>query len=211
LESADREARALLALALEQAGHADDAAAERELLSRSGSRVLLPKNPTAADLARFDRIRMRLDLAALRPAGPAQPPPSPAAEAAETLRGSQRVTLHLERGRQFLASGKLDDAQRAFIEALLLAPLEAAAHVGLAEVYTRQGRPNDGVREYRAALASRDDSATHVALAQVLFDQNRLAEARAELQKALSLKPNNSEAQQLLDRLESKAGSGGPR
>jgi Flp pilus assembly protein TadD len=119
------------------------------------------------------------------------------------------IALHLERGRQFLESGNLDDAQRAFIEALLLAPLDASAHTGLAEVYDRQGRPNDGVREYRAALASRDDVATHVALAGLLIRQDRLSEARAELQVVLGRDPGNAKAQQLLEQLSNRSTSGG--
>jgi predicted Zn-dependent protease len=76
-------------------------------------------------------------------------------------------------------------------------------------VYDRQGRPNDGVREYRAALASRDDPATRVALAQLLIRQDRLAEARAELQLVLGREPGNPEAQQLLEELGDRSTSGG--
>jgi len=208
LQPADAEARTLLALALEQSGHGDEAQAERETLSRASTRVVLSRNPVAADFVRFDRIRMRPDPGALRPASSPQAAES-AADAADNLRGRQRIALHLDRGRQFLDSGNLDDAQRAFIEALLLAPLDASAHTGLAEVYDRQGRPNDGVREYRAALASRDDLATRVALAQLLVRQDRLAEARAELQVVLGRDPGNSQAEQLLEQLSSRSTSGG--
>jgi Tfp pilus assembly protein PilF len=203
LQPVDNEARALLALALEQTGRAAEAQAERDALSRASARVVLPRNPAASDFARFDRIRMRLDAGALRPQ------PSDSGETADTMRGRQRLQFHLDRGRQYLDSGNLDDAQRAFIEALLLAPLDFSAHVGLAQVYDRQGRPNDGVREYRAALASRDDLPTRIALAQVLLRQDRRAEARAELQLVLSRDPGNTQAQDLLDEL-SNAANGSP-
>jgi Tfp pilus assembly protein PilF len=150
---------------------------------------------------------MRPDPGALRPASSAQA--SESADTADTMRGRQRIVLHLERGRQFLDSGNLDDAQRAFIEALLLAPLDPDAHTGLAEVYDRQGRPNDGVREYRAALASREDLPTRVALAGLLIRQDRLAEARAELRRVLDRDPANARAQQLLEQLSNGATSGG--
>jgi tetratricopeptide (TPR) repeat protein len=203
LQPADAEARTLLALALDQSGHGDEAQAERVELSNASTRVMLPRNPVAADFARFDRIRMRPDPGALRP--DSSPQASESADAADNMHGPQRIALHLERGRQFLDSGNLDDAQRAFIEALLLAPLEASAHTGLAEVYDRQGRPNDGVREYRAALASRDDLPTRVALAGLLVRQDRLAEARAELQGVLGRDPGNAQAQQLLEQLKSRS------
>jgi Tfp pilus assembly protein PilF len=205
----DAEARALLALALEQNGRAEEAAAERERLSSASIRVVLPRNPAAADFARFDRIRMRPDPGALRPAPLAQPSEVASDAAAAAMRGGQRIALHLDRGRQFLDSGNLDDAQRAFIEALLLAPLNASAHAGLAEVYDRQGRPNDSVREYRAALASRDDLATRIALAQLLLRLDRRAEARAELERVMSRDPGNAEAQQLMEQLDNRASSGG--
>jgi Tfp pilus assembly protein PilF len=208
LQPGDVEARTLLALALEQSGRDDEAAAERAILNGSSTRVVLPRNPAASEFARFDRIRMRPDPGALRPASSPQAADS-AESAVEAPRGRQRVLLHIDRGRQFLDSGNLDDAQRAFIEALLLAPLDPSAHTGLAEVYDRQGRPNDGVREYRAALASRDDLPTRVALAQLLARQDRLAEARAELQTVLSREPGNSQAQQLLEEISSRSTSGG--
>ena len=205
LQPNDAEARTLLAFALDQAGRADEAQAERLKLADTSTRVILPRNPNAADFARFDRIRMRLDPGALRPASSA--PES--TDVAGNRRGRQRIVMHVERGRQFLDSGNLDDAQRAFIEALLLAPLDADAHTGLAEVYDKQGRPNDGVREYRAALASRDDLTTRVALAELLLRQDRVSEARAETQIVLGRDPDNARAQELLEQLNNRSASGG--
>ena len=208
LQPADAEARTLLALALDQSGHGEEAQAERVTLSRSSARIVLPRNPVPADFARFDRIRMRPDPGALRPDSSTQGSES-AGDNLDNVHGPQMIALHLQRGRQFLDAGNLDDAQRAFIEALLLAPLDASAHTGLAEVYDKQGRPNDGVREYRAALASRDDVSTHVALAGLLLRQDRLSEARSELQVVLSRDPGNGKAQQLLEQLSNRSTSAG--
>jgi Tfp pilus assembly protein PilF len=209
LQSIDAEARTLLALALEQTGRNEDAAAERVILSNASTRVVLPRNPTPMDFARFDRIRMRPDPGALRPASLAQAADSPGDPVADAMRGRQRIQFHLDRGRQYLDSGSLEDAQRAFMEALLLAPLDPVAHTGLAEVYTRQGRPNDGVREYRAALASRDDLPTRIALAELLIRQDRRAEARAELRLVLDRDPGNEQALDLLEQLSNGSASGG--
>jgi tetratricopeptide (TPR) repeat protein/TolB-like protein len=206
LQPSDAEARVLLALALDQSGRGDEAQVERAKLSGASTRVVLPRNPAPTDFARFDRIHMRPDPGALRPASTT--PGSESADA-DNMRGRQRILLHLDRGRQFLESGNLDDAQRAFIEALLLAPLDPDAHTGLAEVYDKQGRPNDGVREYRAALASRDDLPTRVALAGVLIRQDRLAEARAELRLVLERDPDNATAQEWLEQLSSRSAVGG--
>ena len=94
---------------------------------------------------------------------------------------------------------------------MLLAPLDADAHTGLAEVYDRQGRPNDGVREYRAALVSRDVLPTRVALAELLVRLDRVAEARAELQTVLGRDPRNAKAQSLLEQLSNRSSAGVPQ
>jgi Tfp pilus assembly protein PilF/TolB-like protein len=199
LQPRDTEARTLLAFALDQSGRGGEADAERVALNGNATRVVIPRNPAPADFSRFDRIRMRPDFAGMRPAFDS--PTQESSDAADAPRLGQGIALHLERGRQFLESGALDDAQRAFIEALLVAPLDADAHTGLAQVYERQGRPNDGVREYRAALATRDDLPTHVALAGLLIRQDRNAEAGVELRRVLDRDPDNSQAQELLDQL----------
>jgi predicted Zn-dependent protease len=76
-------------------------------------------------------------------------------------------------------------------------------------VYDRQGRPTDGVREYRAALATRNDLKIRVALAGLLVRQDRVAEARVELQRVIDSDPNNAEAQDLLDQLNNRSTSAG--
>ena len=203
----DAQARTLTATALEQSGHADEAERERGDLGQAPARVIIPRNAEPADFARFDRIRMRLDPASLRPH--AQSSSANLADGSAE-RGRQDLALHLTRGREFLDSGNFDDAQRAFVEALLLAPLDADAHRGLAEVYDLQGRPNDGVREYRAALTSRDDLSTHVALAGLLARQDRIAEARVEVQLVLNRDPNNARARALLDQINNRSTPVGP-
>lgn len=203
----DAQARTLTATALEQSGRADEAEKERGNLGQAPARVIIPRNAEPTDFARFDRIRMRLNQASLRPHTQSSSATSPDNTAE---RGRQDLALHLTRGREFLDSGNLDDAQRAFVEALLLAPLDADAHRGLAEVYDLQGRPNDGVREYRAALTSRDDLSTHVALAGLLARQDRIAEARVEVQLVLNRDPKNTRARTLLDQINNRSTPVGP-
>jgi len=76
-------------------------------------------------------------------------------------------------------------------------------------VYDRQGRPNDGVREYRAALASREDLDTRIALAGLLLRLDRRGEARAELERVLRRDPGNLEAQQIMEQLDNRSSPGG--
>jgi Tfp pilus assembly protein PilF len=119
--------------------------------------------------------------------------------------------LHLKRGRQYLAAGKLDEAQREFSEVLAQLPHDAAAHQGLAEAYRRKGKLEDAIGELRAALETRDDAAARTTLARLYLEQKKPDEARAQLQLALKLAPGYTEARALLDKLGSKQGSGEPR
>lgn len=199
----DAEARGLLISALEQSGRSSEAAMERQ---QSGRAALPLASPQA--MAKLDRIKMRLDPTSLRPFG--EPGGQAVAEGGvkpgePLLHRMQHRERHMQRGQQYLTAGKLYDAQREFSEAIILAPMHSpAAHQGLAEVFRRQGRPDDAIREMRAALASRDLPATRTALAQLFLELNRTSEAREELRAALKLDPGYPPARQLLERLEAR-------
>lgn len=224
-QTGDAEARALLIEALERGGQAAQAAGEREAFTRLGEPPASLPSLKPEGLARLERVKMRLDLASLHPfpetsapiatqaVNPSGPGQSPLPQALS--RRAQHSQLHLTRGRGFLGAGKLDDAKREFTEAVHLAPLTSAAgHQGLAEIYGRQGRTDDAVRELRAALASRDDADLRIQLARLYMSQRRPGEARAELQAALKLDPTpklQEEARQLLQQLEATNGPGEPR
>ncbi|HEX2712169.1 MAG TPA: tetratricopeptide repeat protein [Candidatus Acidoferrales bacterium] len=199
----DAEAHGLLVAALEQSGRSSEAAMERQQSGRGA----LPLASRQA-MAKLGRIKMRLDPASLHPFG--EPGGQAAAEGGAKsgeplLHRMQHRELHMQRGQQYLTAGKLYDAQREFSEAIILAPMHSpAAHQGLAEVFRRQGRSDDAIREMRAALASRDLPATRTALAQLLLELNRTSEAREELRAALKLDPGYTPARQLLERLETR-------
>ena len=159
---------------------------------------------TAAWIARA-RIAPHLDRVWLRPGAPVG---ATAAAQQPSSNPQDTLALHLDRGRQFLAAGELDDAQRAFTEALLSAPYDAAAHRGLAEVYEHEGRPNDALRELGEAISNLNDAPTHVEMAQLLIEMNRAADARDQLHQALAIDPANAQAHQLLDKLDAAADPG---
>ncbi len=199
----DTEARGLLIAALQQSGRSSEAAAER-------AAALPPASPEA--MAKLDRVKMQLDPASLRPFGETggQTAVEGGAKPGEAfMHRMQHRELHMQRGQQYLAAGKLYDAQREFSEAIILVPMHSpAAHQGLAEVFHRQGRTDDAIREMRAALASRDLPATRTALAQLFLEQNRTSEAREELRAALKLDPSYAPARQLLQQLEARKAPG---
>ena len=208
LEPDDPEAWALLVAALEKSGRGSEAASERDAAARETGKALPALKPET--LARMDRVKTRLDIAALRefaePAG--ERASAGSSSAALAISGRQ---LHLKRGRQYLAAGKLDEAQREFSEVLAQLPHDAAAHQGLAEAYRRKGKLEDAIGELRAALETRDDAAARTMLARLYLEQKKPDEARAQLRLALKLAPGYTEARALLDKLGSKQGSGEPR
>jgi len=128
-----------------------------------------------------------------------------------SARRAAHMRLHLDRGGEFLRAGQLAQAERDFSEAVLIAPESAEAHMGLAEVYRRQGRTDDAIRELRAAAWTRQDAAPRIALARLFIAQKQFAEARTELRAALRMEPENRGARQLLDALEANLDPGGRR
>jgi tetratricopeptide (TPR) repeat protein/TolB-like protein len=182
----DDVASALLITALERSARAAEAAAERE--ASSGSALTVLPSP-----------RMKTKLSA----------PVLAEGTRRAPAAGHRATharLHALRGDAALKVGRLDEAEREFAEAVMIDPLAPEAHAGLAQVYHRQGRAEDAVREYRAALWGRDDAALRVSLARLFLEQKRSAEARTELRAALKLDPANREARALLDSIERSTG-----
>ncbi len=210
-QTENAEARALLIAALERSGQKAEAAAEREAMNRSNQPRAAWSAPTPAALARLDRIKTHLDVAAwhqfLEVTGQGVRDSS-----ASLAHRRQSRRFHLSRGRQFLAAGKLGDAQLEFSQAIALAPLNSpAAHLGLAEVFRQQGRREDAIREIRAALGSRDDAAARTELARLYLEENRKAEAREELRLALQLNPDYAAARELLVQIDGHFGTAGPQ
>jgi Tfp pilus assembly protein PilF len=201
----DAKAHALLVKALKESERASEASAVEEAWSRQGGKAEASPSLSGDALPQLDRIKMRVESAAAYPA------PDAAAGGelgAPPAHRAQNRAQHVARGRQLLAAGKLEDAEREFLAALSAAPFDPVAHRGLAEVYRLQGRPDDAVRELRAALEIQDDAATRTALARLYVEQHRPAEAREQLRLALKLDPGNAEARQLLAELQSRTGPG---
>lgn len=101
------------------------------------------------------------------------------------------------RGLSLLFSGQYPLAEAAFAEVARILPLaEVLNNEGVAE--SRQG--HDGAEKFRKAIAADPNVADyHFNLAVSLNRLGLKADAMAELQRSLKLRPNDSEAQDLLD------------
>jgi Tfp pilus assembly protein PilF len=62
------------------------------------------------------------------------------------------------------------------------------------------------VKELQASLQARDSAVTRTMLARVYLEQKKTDLARTEVQRALQLAPNYSEAKQLLEHLQKPSG-----
>ena len=203
------EDRALLVQSLEKAGKKAEADQERE----SAAEAL---GPNALQSARVDgkldatfrlaRIRTELDTTALRLEIASA---SSGANSAAMSTAVNSSASHIRRGRQELAAGRLDSAENEFRGVLRTEPANAAAHRGLAEIDHRRGKLDDAVKELQASLAGRDSALVRTILARIYLEQKKPDLARAEVQRALQLAPNYTEAKQLLEHLQNSKPHGG--
>jgi tetratricopeptide (TPR) repeat protein len=206
-EAAEREPdsaedRALLILALEQAGKKPEADQEREQAKEAFGPNGLPaisldaKNETATKL---QRIKSELDVTSVR----GETESAEAAAGTEgALAAADTPAARIRRGRQELSLGHLEAAEREFRAVLDAEPSNAAAHRGLGEIDRRQGKMDDAVKELQISLDARDSAEVRTILAKIYLEQKKPELARAEAEKALKLAPNYAEAKQLLEHLQ---------
>ena len=200
------EDRALLILALEKAGKKPEADQERETATETFGPKGLPVvylEPKSDVLQRLERIKTELDATVLRLEIAS---PEPRASSAGDNGLMDTTASHVRRGRQEFAAGHLDAAETEFRSALRADPANAAAHRGLADIAHRRGKLDDTVKELQASLQARDSAVTRTMLARVYLEQKKTDLARTEVQRALQLAPNYSEAKQLLEHLQKPSG-----
>ncbi len=210
------EDRAMLILSLERAGKKSEADQERETATETFGPNGLPAIRAEAKsdfVARLNRLKMELDVTALR-AGLVSP--GTPASAPEAIESSDSAAAHIRRARQELSAGHVEAAEKEFHAALTGESGNAAAHRGLGEIYRRQGKMEDAVKELQASLAARDSAVVRTLLAKIYLEQKKPDLARAEVERALKLAPNYAEAKQLLEHLQNskpagkKPGGGAP-
>jgi Tfp pilus assembly protein PilF/TolB-like protein len=197
------EDRALLIAALEKAGKQEEADQERNAaLEAFGPNGVTTTHLDAKNdsLTRIERVATEIDPETLR-----FEMESAEAHAAtsEPQDGRDTPATHLRRARQQLSGGQLDAAEHEYHVTLATDKGNASAHLGLAEIARRQGRLDDAVKELLLSLEARDSAVVRTTLARVYLEQKKPAMARTEVEHALKLAPNYTEAKQLLEHLQS--------
>jgi tetratricopeptide (TPR) repeat protein len=202
------EDRALLIYALDRSGKQPEAEQERQSATEMFGPSGLPAihlDTKSDTLTHMARIKTELDTTTLRQEiKPAEPVTAgtvaPAADTAEN---------RIRRARQELSSGHVEAARADFQAALSIDSTNTSAHRGLADIARRQGKLDEAVLQLQAALQSRDNAVVRVTLARIYLEQKKPALARTEVQRALKLAPNYTEAKELLARLQSPNPKGG--
>jgi tetratricopeptide (TPR) repeat protein/TolB-like protein len=196
------EDRSLLVAALEKAGKQEEADQERNAaLEAFGPNGVTTTHLDAKNdsLTHIERVTTEIDPETLRFE-------MESAEARAATSGTQdgrdTPATHLRRARQQLSGGQLDAAEREYHVTLATDKGNASAHLGLGEIARRQGRLDDAVKELQLSLEARDSAMVRTTLARVYLEQKKPALARAEVEHALKLAPNYTEAKQLLEHLQ---------
>jgi tetratricopeptide (TPR) repeat protein/TolB-like protein len=118
---------------------------------------------------------------------------------------------HLRLGRQQLIAGHLDAAEQEFHAVIVADPKNASAHRELADIYRRQGKLDEAVKELQLCLAVRDSAIERTMLARIYLEQKKPDLARSEVEKAVKLAPNYAGAKELLKNLGTNNPTGGAK
>jgi Tfp pilus assembly protein PilF len=100
----------------------------------------------------------------------------------------------------------LSEAERMYGSALAVAPSDAAAQAGLAEVKERTGDAEGARREARAALAQRPTLRAYLVLGRLDLAAGELSRASNEASAALSMDPKNRQALELQEKVNARLG-----
>ena len=192
----DGDAHFILGVALQQTGSTAEATRERELATRLSSKYAgWEKSAAGGDPVPRGLERLHEELT-----------PSRARVDTMITSAGQReqeslAVFHLDAGRRAFEREADREAIQELRRALYLSPYLAEAHLLLGRLYLRGGRPAEAVAALKIALWSEETVAAHVALAEALLQMHDAAAARTEIERALALDPQSSEALSLKAKL----------
>ena len=113
----------------------------------------------------------------------------------EVARAPQDMDVRAWRARVLTWSGRLEEAEKEYLEILKVAKNDPDNWMGLASVYSREGKTEDALRALDCAVELDPKRADlHAARARALRAAGERGEARTEFQKALNLDPASLEA-----------------
>ncbi len=120
-----------------------------------------------------------------------------------TKNPAEHAAYHVERGRELLAQGFIEEAEASFREAILLDPTNADGHAGLARALENTA-PANSAAEARTAIQLHPSAEAWLVLARLDMNANHLDSATENINHALVLEPSNATAQALRRTLAAK-------
>jgi len=98
---------------------------------------------------------------------------------------------YLAEGDADMQATKLADAEKAYQEAVKLAPNDPRTHIALGNLYVFEHKPGEAQIEFMKVLETDPkNAATHVALGNLYADQNQLGLAENQFRAAVALEPD---------------------
>ncbi len=203
---------AFLIYSLQKAGKNAEAEQERGTAVAALGEKRLPAiklDAKGENLLTYQRVTRELDTTTL-PLELENPSLHPSV-AMDTSASKITPAAHLRLGRQQLIAGHLDAAEQEFRAVIAADPKNASAHRELADIYRRQGKLDDAVKELQLCLAVRDSAIERTMLARIYLEQKKPDLARSEVEKAVKLAPNYAGAKELLQHLGPNNPTGGAK
>jgi tetratricopeptide (TPR) repeat protein len=192
---ADGEAHFVLGAALSAAGHAAEAAREKELAKRlSSTYEQWDKRPAADAVPKgLERVKNGVELPHARRL-------DQALTSNEQRDQQDLARFYLDRGRRLFESENDREALVELNRAIYLSPYEPAAHLLVGRIHLRDGRVHDAIDAFKISLWSHETIDAHLALGEAYLQAKDAAAARAEAERALVLDPSSADAKKLLER-----------
>lgn len=120
------------------------------------------------------------------------------------LSTEQRADVYYRDGARFTLEGRLEEAARAFEQAVALDPSNGNAYYSLGNVYAESGRWADAVIAYSKAVnLNKDDVEAYNNLGIALAERGQYAQAAAAFEKAVRIYPKWAEPYYRLSRVRS--------
>jgi Tfp pilus assembly protein PilF/TolB-like protein len=132
-------------------------------------------------------------------------------ERLSTADAATHAAFHVQRGRQLLESGLAAEAEKELREAVILDPVNASAHSGLALAYEALQEKASARSEARASLRLKPSAEAWLVLARLDLADHNPGEAAQNADHALQLEPANEQAQALKREIAAAAGRQPPQ
>jgi tetratricopeptide (TPR) repeat protein len=193
----DGDAHFVLGVALSAAGNVVEANREKELARRLSSTYAEWEQLPGPDQVPkgLERVKRDVELPSARHV-------ADVLAAAGQRDQRELATFHFDRARRQFEEERDREAVGELNRVLFLDPYHAQAHLLVARIHLRGGRPADAIDALKISLWSAETAEAHAVLAEAYLEEKDHALAQAEAQRALALDPNSVQAQRVLDRVE---------